>query len=589
MSLDGAYLSLLRQEFIDNGLIGSRVDKIHQPSKEELIISLRALGGTKKLLFSAANSGARVNLTSLSPENPASPPMLCMLMRKHLGNGRLLAIEQDGFERILRFDFECMSEIGDMVTNSLIIEIMGRHSNIILTSGGKVIDSVKRITDDISSVRRILPGVAYELPPRQKRLNLSSCTAQEVKQALDDCTEERLSKALMAVFEGISPILAREWIYYICHNTELAKPELTADGFDKLMFFINRIRKAFAGDTCFSLACEQSGKPKDFTFVDILQYGTEMTVSHEEGASSLLEKFYSSSTQKERLKQRSHVLLKMLMNLYERTERRINIQKQELAQTADRDKLRHIGDLLNANIYRLEKGQNKAVLEDYETGNAVEIPLDVRLSPAQNAQKYYSEYRKLDTAEKMLTRLIADGEQELVYIDSVFDAASRTEGESELLEIRAELASQGYLRQNKKGGKTNKSLKPQPPIKYKSTSGFEILVGRNNKQNDELTLKTARADDIWLHTQNIPGSHVIIRTEGKKADEKALKEAAIIAAYNSKARESAQVPVDYTLVKYVKKPSGAKPGMVIFTNNKTLFVKPDEVVSNSLKINLKRS
>ncbi|MBE6889488.1 MAG: fibronectin/fibrinogen-binding protein [Ruminococcaceae bacterium] len=579
MSLDGAFLHIVKNEL--SPLIGSRVDKVYQPSREELVLSLRTFrDGTKKLIFSANSMSARVNLTEAAFENPQQPPMLCMLMRKHLGGGRLTAIRQDGLERILYFDFECTNEIGDIVTNTLIAEIMGRHSNIILVRDGRVIDSVKRVTDDISSVRRVLPNIEYETPPREDRLCLLDCTADDVLAAIDG-SPERLSKKLTAVLEGISPIFARECAYYAAKDIDAVCAELSDSARDRLRFILNKAKKALCGEAEFTVVSDLNGKKKDFSFINIEQYSTAMLVSHCDSANALLDGFFAAAGKTERTKQRAHDLLKLLMNAYERVSRKLELQKKELSDCSEREVFRVCGDMINANIYRLEKGMTKCTLEDFYTGEPKEIALDSRLTPAQNAQKYYNEYRKLDTAEKMLTELIAKGQQELIYIDSVFDAVSRTESETDLAEIRRELREQGYL---KGGVRPDEKVKKQSePLKFRSSEGFDILVGRNNRQNDQLTLKTAKATDIWLHTKDIAGSHVIIKTEGREAPEQTIFEAAQLAAYHSKARESSQVPVDYTAVKFVKKPAGAKPGMVIFTNNKTLYVAPDEELVNSLK------
>lgn len=579
MSLDGAFLHIVKNEL--SPLIGSRVDKVYQPSREELVISLRTFrDGTKKLIFSANSMSARVNLTEAAFENPQQPPMLCMLMRKHLGGGRLTAIRQDGLERILYFDFECTNEIGDIVTNTLIAEIMGRHSNIILVRDGRVVDSVKRVTDDISSVRRVLPNIEYETPPREDRLCLLDCSADDVLAAIEG-SPERLSKKLTAVLEGVSPIFARECAYYAAKDVDAVCAELSDSARDRLRFILNKAKKALDGEAEFTVVSDLNGRKKDFCFINIEQYSTAMLISHCDSANALLDSFFAAAGKTERTKQRAHDLLKLLMNAYERVSRKIELQKKELSDCSEREVFRVCGDMINANIYRLEKGMTKCTLEDFYTGEPKEIALDSRLTPAQNAQKYYNEYRKLDTAEKMLTELIAKGQQELVYIDSVFDAVSRTESETDLAEIRRELREQGYL---KGGVRPDEKVKKQSePLKFRSSEGFDILVGRNNKQNDQLTLKTAKATDIWLHTKEIAGSHVIIRTEGKEAPEQTIFEAAQLAAYHSKARESSQVPVDYTAVKFVKKPAGAKPGMVIFTNNRTLYVAPDEELVNSLK------
>lgn len=580
MSLDGAFLHIVINEL--QPLIGARVDKVYQPSREEIVVSLRTFrDGGKKIVLSANSVSARLNLTSASFENPQQPPMFCMLLRKHLSGGKLMAIRQDGLERIVALDFECTNEIGDIVTNTLIAEIMGRHSNIILVRDGRVIDSVKRITDDISSVRRVLPGIQYEAPPRQDRLCLLDCEPQQVLDALEG-SPERLCRKLSAVLEGVSPILTREIAWYSAKDVDIACNALTDSARDRLRFILGRIKAALSGGECdFTVISELSGRKKDFCFINIEQYSTAMLITHCDSANGLLDGYFASQDKSERTRQRAHDLLKLLMNSYERVSRKLELQKKELAECGEREVFRVRGDLINANIWRLEKGQSSAVLEDFTTGEPVEIQLDPRLTPAQNAQKYYTEYRKLDTAEKKLTELIAKGQQELIYIDSVFDAASRTESESDLSEIRRELREQGYL----KGGvrADEKVKKTSEPLHFRSTEGFEILVGRNNRQNDQLTLKTAKAADIWLHTQGIAGSHVIIRTEGRQPGEQTLFEAAQLAAYHSKGRSGSGVAVDYVPVKFVKKPAGAKPGMVIFTNNRTLYVTPDEELVNSLK------
>lgn len=582
MSLDGAFLHIVCNEL--QPLVGARVDKVYQPSREEIVVSLRTYrDGGKKIVLSANSVSARVNLTTAAFENPQQPPMFCMLLRKHLSGGRLMAIRQDGLERIVSLDFECTNEIGDIVTNSLVAEIMGRHSNIILVRDGRVIDSVKRITDDISSVRRVLPGIQYEAPPRQDRLCLLDAEPQQVLDAIAD-SPERLCKKLSAVLEGVSPILTREMAWYSAKDVDAACNALSDSAKDRLRFILGRVKYAVSGgECCFTVVSEPGGRKKDFCFINIEQYSTSMVISHENSANELLDGFFASQDRTERTRQRAHDLLKLLMNSYERVSRKLELQKKELAECSEREVFRVRGDLINANIWRLEKGQSKAVLEDFTTGEPVEIQLDPRLTPAQNAQKYYTEYRKLDTAEKKLTELIAKGQQELVYIDSVFDAASRTDSESDLAEIRRELREQGYL----KGGvrADEKVKKTSDPLHFRSSEGFEILVGRNNRQNDQLTLKTAKATDIWLHTQGIAGSHVIIRTEGRQPGEQTLFEAAQLAAFHSKGRSGSGVPVDYVAVKFVKKPAGAKPGMVIFTNNRTLYVTPDENLVNSLKAN----
>lgn len=575
MSLDGALLHFVKEELSE--LIGARVEKIYQPSRDEIVVALRILSGgksSKKLIFSANSARARVNLTEAEFENPPAPPMFCMLLRKHLSGGKLVEIRQDGLERILNFDFECINEIGDIVINTLCAEIMGRSANVILLRGERVIDSIKRVSDENS--RRILPNIVYETPPRQERLNFFEVEPREIVSRIES-SRERLAKVLPSVLEGIAPVFARECAFYAVGDVDAVCCKLDDEQKARLCEFLDNARKY----PVFTEILDETGKKKELSFVKISQYGGNFKTVTFAGANALVDDFYAKTDADDRIKQRARDLLKTVNNAYERVKRKVEIRKKELAECNERENFRVCGDLINANIYRLEKGMTKCVLEDFYSGEPREILLDARLTPAQNAQKFYAEYRKLCNAEEMLTHLIKTGNEELLYLDSVLDCLNRAENDGELSEIRRELSEQGYLRGEKQPQRIAKKL--SEPMKLRSDDGFEILVGRNNRQNDLLTLKTAKATDIWLHTQNIAGSHVIIRTEGQNVPESTLFQAAQLAAYNSKAKNGSGVPVDYTAVKFVKKPAGAKPGMVIFTNNKTLFVTPNEEIINKIK------
>lgn len=580
MALDGAFLYAVKNEL--SSLVGGRIDKVYQPSRDEIIIAIRSEGSTKKVLFSSGANSARVHITETSPENPKTPPMFCMLMRKHLGGGKLISIRQDGLERILYFDFECMNEIGDMVKVTVAIEIMGRCSNIILISGeGRIIDAIRRVDAEMSRERMVLPGMTYILPPKPEKISFLYSEKEEIREKLFSLHNNDLSKCLVSTFEGISPLFARECVDR-ASGKDMTLEDLDEATFDKLCNYIFSEReKLLSGNCNFTVLTDENNNLKDFCFTDIKQYGNLMTSKTFSTAGETLDKFYSERDNSNRLKQRSSDMIKFLSNTSERISRKLALQREELRECDLKDDLKLKGDLINANIWRLEKGQKKAVLENYYDDNKeIEIPLDERLSPAQNAQKYYSEYRKSVNAEIKLTELIEKGEKELIYIDSVLDSLMRSTTENEVLLLRQELAEQGYLRL--KGGK-QKPPKELPPMEFISSDGFKILVGRNNKQNDKLTLKTAEKTDIWLHTKDIPGSHVIICAEGNEVPDETIVEAAVLAAYHSKGKNSAQVPVDYVEVKFVKKPVGSKPGMVIFTNNRTLYVKPDEEIVGKLK------
>lgn len=582
MALDGAFLHTIKTEL--SARIGARIDKIHQPSREEIVFVLRWPGGNGRLLVSSSASNARIHFTDCPPKNPATPPMFCMLLRKHLGSGRLVAVRQLELDRVLYLDFETTNELGDLVVMTVAVEIMGRHSNIIVIGpDGKILDAVKRVDNTMSGVRMVLPGLTYTVPPLQNKLNPLTADEDTLVRAVCSKSAE-LSKAVLQTVQGFSPVLAREVAFFVSAGSELPAQELTGKQKDRLKFSLGRIRELLESGKYVFTTLLENNTPKDFSFINIVQYGSYMKARRFESASALLDHFYAERDRIARMKQRSHDLLRLLINTTDRISRKLEIQSSELAQSERRDEYRVYGDLLNSNLYRLEKGMKQVTLENfYEDNKPVVIPLDPLRTPAQNAQKYYNEYKKAITAERMLTGLIEQAKQELIYIDSVFDAVSRTSSESELLEIREELAEQGYIKGN--GRSRNRSVKPQPPLKYQSDDGFTILCGRNNKQNDKLTTKTARNYDLWCHTKDIPGSHVIVVSDGREIPDSTIEQACVIAAYNSKARGSSQVPVDYTLVKNVKKPNGAKPGMVIFVDNKTAYITPDEELVARLKVN----
>ncbi len=573
MALDGVFLHCVKNEL--DFLIGGRIDKIAQPSREEIVISFRTHGGNEKLMISASAGSARVHITKESIENPKVPPMFCMLLRKHLGNGKLLDIRQDGLERILYFDFEAMNELGDMVKVTLAVEIMGRCSNlVIINQDGKIIDSIKRVDEEMSRERMVLPGMTYTLPPRSTRLDFRSCSKEDIRFSLAALPDGDLAKSLVKIFEGLSPIIAREWVFYAAKGESPSKSELTDDMLDRLYFYIRKTATELAeGKNAYTVIKDKDGLLKDFAFMSISQYGALMVTKTFETACEVLDYFYTERDNTARMKQRSQDLYKLLLNTTDRIARRIEAQKEELKTSEKRDEIKLKGDLISANLYRIEKGMNSIEVENFYDENCptVKIDLDMRLTPSQNMQKYYAEYRKADTAEKILTEQIKQGEEELSYIDSVFDALTRTSSEDEVNELRLELAGQGYLKAVKLKGKPPKS---RPPLEFTSPDGFTVLIGRNNVQNDKLTTKVAEKTDIWLHTKNITGSHVIIRTNGTVPPDETILYAARLAAYHSKAKNSSQVPVDYVQAKFVRKPAGSKPGKVIFTNNRTVYVTP---------------
>lgn len=554
MALDGVFLYHLKNE-IAQFAIDSRVDKIHQPSKDEIIINLRSRQGSKKLLLSCNADAARIHFTEFPPENPAKPPMFCLLLRKRLAGAWVTDIEQDNLERILKINFSGTDELGDKTNYSLIIEIMGKYSNIIFVGkDGKIIDSMKRVDENKSHIREVLPGVTYVAPPKQDKLNIFTDDIEKIREKIAQ-SRKGMYKAVMEAIKGVSPIICREFEY-----------GLTLDEFKKQA-------KNPTPTVVFTDA------PKDFAFIDIKQYDNLATINHYDTFSQLLDYFYYERVRLMRIKARSADLFKTVTTLQERAVRKAINRTQELEDCKDKETYKLFGDLIAANMYRLEKGVPYYDLENYYDNNKiVRIPADIMLTPSQNSQKYYKEYRKKQVAESKLNEFINEANDEADYFESVIDSLSRAETDGEITAIKAELASQGYIKKGNDKKKEQKSLKP---MHFKTRDGFDVYVGRNNIMNDKLTMKTAKNYDTWFHVQSAAGSHVICETSGNRISDVAIHDCAVIAAYFSKARESSNVAVDYTLVKNVRKPNGAKPGFVVYDPYKTEFATPtiDEVES----------
>lgn len=585
MALDGAFLCRLRQE-LEAHLIGTRVDKIHQPSREELVLFLRSKTGNFKLYLSARAASARACLAETTPENPPSPPMFCMLLRKRLSGGRLTAIRQPGLERVLWFDFDCVNELGDIVSLTLAAEMMGRNSNLILIDEtGRVVDAVKRVDIEMSPVRPVLPGVRYEEPPRRAgKWDISAYTAEEFVTILQREGRGELSEALLACSMGLSPLLCREIAFRVGGEEELMVETLSEVQKQRLIATLEMVQNAsLKGEKSEPwLLLNEEGTPLAFSFVPLLQYGLQARGEAVSSFSALLERFFTEKDQAERMRQRAHDTRRVVTTARERIARKLAHQKEEQSRSVNREELRMQADLINANLGLIPKGASEAQLINYYDPNCatITVKLDPSLSAAANARKYYKEYRKAQRAETILLEQIAQGEQELNYLDSVMDALSRAESVREIGELRQELAQSGYVRLQ-----ATKQKPPAPlgPLAFLSDDGYTILVGRNNVQNDLLTLKKARGSDMWFHTKNVPGSHVIVFTEGTVPPDRTLEQAAMLAAYHSKAADSAQVPVDYTMVKNVKKPTGAKPGKVIYETYSTAYVTPDKLLVNRLR------
>lgn len=578
MALDGIFLRHIKSE-IESVALGARVSQIYQPNREELVFALRTVNGNKKLLMSARANSPRVNFCSTTPENPAQPPMFCMLLRKRIGGGKLVAVRQMDCDRVIFFDFECINELGDTVMITVVCEIMGMYSNVIVVnSDGVIIDSLKRVDMTMSSRRLVLPNIMYELPEPQEKLNIVETDVDEIAFKLRNLESEMpLNKALLRVIQGVSPVICREIEHKVMEGaTNLIEGVL----YDKLISELKAMKEI--AENCSGQPCviyREDGKPMDFSFMPISQYGGFAKIEYFDSFSGLLDAFYDARDTKERMRVKSQSLVKLLTNISERIARKLSKQQTELKNCENREQLRICGDLLQANLYRIERGAEYVDVENFydENYGTLRIKLNPAISPAANAQKFYKDYQKAKNAENVLTEQIKKGHNELLYVESVLDTVMRAENERDLAQIRDELTEQGYLHRQKGKQKNSAAL---PPYEFVSSDGFKILVGRNNRQNDKLTLKMAGKNDIWLHTKDIHGSHAVVFADGREVSDTAIYEAARIAAYHSKAQNSSRVPVDYTLIKYVSKPNGAKPGMVIYVNNKTLYVNPFNGIEN---------
>lgn len=576
MALDGIFLRHIKNE-IEQEALGARVSQIYQPNRDELVFALRTYNGNRKLLLSARANSPRVNFCAKSPENPAQPPMFCMLLRKRIGGGKLVAVRQMDCDRVLFLDFECVNELGDTVMITVACEIMGMYSNIIvINSDGVIIDSLKRVDLTMSSRRLVLPNIKYELPEPQDKLNILTSPAEEIADKVENVEPETsLNKALLKVIQGVSPIVCREVEFRVFEG---ATNRVEGILYDRLLTELERLKGIT--ESCNEKPCivyREDGKPMDFCFMPIEQYADFARVENRSGFSEVLDVFYDERDSQERMRVKAQSITKLLSNTCERIARKISKQLAELSQCENREQFRICGDLLQANLYRIERGAPFVDVENFydAEGKTLRIKLNPAISPAANAQKYYKDYQKAKNAEAVLGEQIEKGRTELAYVESVLDTVIRAETEQELAQIREELTEQGYLHRQK--GR-QKNLSKLSPLEFTSSDGFRILVGRNNRQNDTLTLKTASKTDIWLHTKDIHGSHTIIFGDGREISDTAILEAAQLAAYHSKARQSSQVPVDYTLVKHVSKPSGAKPGMVIYVNNRTVYVTPKSTI-----------
>ena len=580
MALDAICLQAILEELRPQ-LLGLRIDKVQQPARDQVILLLR---GNRRLLLNAGANAPRIQLTALSRENPAEPPMFCMLLRKHLVGARVAALDQPPLERLVRLELDVTDDFGQPGRRTLVLEAMGRRSNLILLDGeGRIIDCLRRVDADLSAQRQVLPGLFYQPPASTGRLPVTEETEAGFREKLAAANPERQVDAfLLGSYFGLSPLMARELAFRAAGETDSRLFSLGPAGetalWQTLSAFLDRVGEGRFQPVCLS----REGKMTEFSCLPIAQYGGAMETRTYESFSALLDDFYEAREQEERTRQRGADLLRTATTARDRLRRKLAQQEKDYAQTQERDQLRICGDLITANLYRMERGSGRLVCENFydEAGGEIAIALDPLLTPQQNAAKYYKRYTKAKTAERYLREQMEIARRDIAYLESVLEEVRHAESDQDFADIRTELKEAGFL---KKQGK-KEIRRPAKPRQFRTTSGLRVLVGRNNRQNDQLTLREADYRDLWFHTQKIHGSHVILCTGGREVDSADLAEAGEIAAYYSQARESGNVPVDYTMVKHVKKPAGARPGMVIYQTCQTVYVTPEEARVKALRV-----
>lgn len=585
MPLDAVFLSGLAKE-LSAKITGARVDKIQQPERDLLLFGLHMRDRNGKLLIHGGVGSARVHLTKGVFENPSSPPMLCMLLRKHLTGARILEVFQPEMERVLIIRFAAHNDLGIGSQKSLIIEMMGRQSNVVLTDSDDIIlDCMRRVDPSMSEIRPLLPGMRYRLPPKQSQPNIFSLDRESRRQILQDVLSGAdVVKTLSGKFSGLSPLICREICFRAFGSVDVKLHEPTDNQITQLLDEIDHLSNIIAEHDLIPVMLLEEKQPKDFSFIPIMQYQNAYIRVERDSFSDLLDEFYLRRDQIHAARRRSQSLTKAVTTHRDRLARKLALQKEELLRCENRDQIRQHAELITANMFRIKKGDRCLVAEDYHDPSlpSVEIPLDPMKTPQQNAETLFKKYRKAKTAEIHLRELIQTGETELQYLNSVLDILSRTESEQDLSVIRAELQQTGYIKSDHRSKNTKQ--KPRAPLRFQTDTGYEVLVGKSNAQNDELTFRVARRTDIWLHVQKSHGSHVIIRMNDAQPDELTIRQAACLAVYYSQARDGGKTPVDYTMVRNVRKPSGALPGMVIYSPYQSILAEPDEELVAKLRI-----
>ena len=572
MAVDGLFLYMIKQELAAFA-VGSKIDKIYLPSKYELVLVLRSRSGIKKLFISVGGNAPRINFTNHVPENPAKPPMICMLFRKLLTGAVIEQIRQQGSDRILFVDLRGSNEIGDRVKYTLVIEIMAQYSNcVLINENGMIVDSLKRVDLTKSSYREVLPQRPYVLPPSQDKIDLLSEPVTEAIVRIRAFQEKMLSGAILNAISGFSPTLSKEFAYRVCVGDKPVK-ELTNPQWDRLEKELSELvclLRSGESNPCY--LTDQNGELLDFSFLPLTYMANNAKMNHCESLSFLLDLFYTEREKKQRARAQAEDLFRLVHSLVERTVKKINVRRAELPDEAEIEEKRICAELINVNIPFLPKGVDVYEIQNYYDENRTKrIKAYPELSPQRNAQKYYKDYKKAQTAKKVLAEQIEAALAELEYLQSVQDELSRAESFAELSEIREELRQTGFIKTTQQG-KKNKSVS-LPPLSFVAPDGFRLLVGRNNLQNDKLSLKTARKTDLWFHVQKAPGSHVILCTDGAEPTENACEYAAGIAVWFSSVRDRGKAEVDFTQVRNLKKPPAAAPGFVIYHVYKTIYAK----------------
>ena len=555
MAFDGLMTRAAVRE-LQNSITQGKVEKVYQPEPDVLVLMIHTRAGNVKLLLSAGPSHARAHLIKEAPVNPPEPYTFCMLMRKHLNAARITEVSQAGCERIMEITFETMNELGFTVNKKLICEIMGKHSNIVLVDleRGRILDSIKRVGFDVNRVRQTLPGLIYQYPPAQDKIPFDGL--EEHEEELNGASD---GKMLMSLVSGISPAFADE----------------AAKHADRAGFIRDTVAAAEEGNLRPRMYLDGEGAPKEYYFEPLSDFEDICEVRTFDTLSECLEAYFGLKVTSNQSKQKAADLSRAVNDLLNKKYLKKKRLSEDLLEAENSDELRLFGELLTANLHLVKQGMKSVDVISYYDGSTVRIPLDVKKSPSANAQHYYKRYGKAKTAIKEKKVQIEENDAEIAYLESVMAFIEGAGSVEEVDALRQELTDTGYLRARKKGGYKEKKARPQP-LKYRLGSGLTCLVGRNNKENDYLTFRMAQKGDIWLHTKDIPGSHVLVQTGGAQISEEDIFEAASIAAFHSKASRSQNVPVDYVPVRYVKKPQGAKPGMVIFTNNRTVYADPEE-------------